>query len=180
MDFKEELGKKIGPLPTWAWAGIGGVGIFLLYRHLKNSSVASSNASVPQYIGTGDGTGAGGGGGGGPFSFLQPPSSGQPVQQAPPTAPPPTPPPVQYTPPPASFQNPVQVSLPNGDPGYTYYGRGIYSYNGQSLTGDVGQVFIDPTNPAAIAWERQIQAQLQNAFGGVRPPPTGALSLPVH
>lgn len=44
--LKEALTRKIGPLPTWAWAGIAVGGIFL-YKWYKNRQAANTSTTTP-------------------------------------------------------------------------------------------------------------------------------------
>lgn len=45
MDL-QSLTKKRGPLPTWAWALIASIILYLLYRHFKGSSTASATTAT--------------------------------------------------------------------------------------------------------------------------------------
>jgi len=77
--IKQALLRKLGPLPAWAWASIGGVGLYFWRRHQAANAGAGGLPSADDvgYPGGADtygtypqdfgyyGTGSGGGGGGG-------------------------------------------------------------------------------------------------------------------
>lgn len=49
MDVKEFITKKEGPLPRWAWVGLG-AGAWLLYKHFKGSTTPQNNIVSPQPV----------------------------------------------------------------------------------------------------------------------------------
>ncbi len=84
--IKKALTRKLGPLPAWAWLGIGAVGL-LVWRHFHPGAAAGGGAALPStpadsgsgFLPADNGTGGGGGGG------LPPPDN----TPLPSTAPPP-------------------------------------------------------------------------------------------
>jgi hypothetical protein len=84
VNLKAEFTKKMGPLPIWAWALIGGAGMWVLL-HKKAGTPAATTGMVPLvYSGGGfNGSGSDGGTGGG----IPPPPT-----PLPPPVPPPNPP----------------------------------------------------------------------------------------
>ncbi len=63
----EALTRKYGPLPGYAWAGIGALGLVVILRHSSSSGSSSSPAFLttpPQSGVTSPDSGGGGGGGG--------------------------------------------------------------------------------------------------------------------
>lgn len=62
--LKGTLNKRVGPLPVWAWAGgvVGGIGVFLLFKHFQGTSTSTS-ASLPATSSQSTGPGALGGSG---------------------------------------------------------------------------------------------------------------------
>lgn len=121
MNFKETFGHKLGPLPVWAWALIGGAGMWLLL-HKKAGAQPSTNGATGQAVyGAGDFMGAGGGSGGGGGGV-----------------PPPTPPPPTGTPPSIPYAPPVVLGS-SGTP--------LVGYGGPTVTGN-GSVYTLYNTPS--------------------------------
>lgn len=138
MDLKAELTKKVGPLPMWGWAAIGGVGVFLLLHMKKSAATNTSNNN-----GTGANTanplsfgpsGDTGGGSGGQIILTNPPPVTTPPVTTPPTA---TPQPVGPT-----------TTLPPLGGGITTTGPGSPQGPGIMLPAPYGSPWGEPvSNP---------------------------------
>jgi len=122
MAMSDTLKSKAGPLPVWAWAGIGTAGLagYLYYRNKKQAAAAAAAAAQQPSDSSNLGTT--------PVSNLttegqpmpiqmgdtfvnvtQPPDSDNP---APPKPPPPKPPPVKKPPPPTGTKPPTPKPPP--------------------------------------------------------------------
>lgn len=165
---KENIGKsfskKLGPLPVWAWALIGGAAGYLYLRSRANSS-ANTGAPVVATP-TSDGSGIGGGGGGGDIGTTPTPVV--------------TTTPVTVTAPPTSLAGPwngVQLG-PNGEnlsypgspgllTGFTDYGVDLGKGGPTGQGPGVWTTFYKPQTAAAavappVSFQNPIAAQSQN------------------
>lgn len=144
-DIKATLTKKLGPLPTWAWVGIGAaVGFWYLKMH-KGSAAATATNGMPVSAGGLLGTGGGGAIDSGLNPQVPPPAGGG--GSVPP-------------PPPANTTQTPQYIPSVFAGGGNQFANGLpfqnWDYN--------GIVMAQVGDPAAAQWRQDISRQLGSYF----------------